>query len=142
MNGLIQARNLMRSSEQGIPERKHAVDAFVFAWRSEIREHFADEERLLLPLCSRPALGEQLLAEHRVLRALAERCEREPDVIAADTGLVQRVGQLLNDHIRWEERVFFEALQDDQPETLAALLEAVGHIHVQRPGSRPRESHR
>lgn len=138
MNGLIQARNLMRASEQGLPERRQAVDAFVCAWRSEIREHFDDEERLLLPLCSRPALRVQLIDEHRVLRTLAERCERQPDEIAADKGLVQRAGQLLNDHIRWEERVFFEALQADQPAGLAELLEAAGHIHVQRPGSRPR----
>lgn len=140
MSGLIQARNLQRSADGGAHERQGAVDAFVRAWEGEIRAHFEDEERLLLPLTGRPELRDRLLTEHDVLRSLAERCRREPEAIASDGAIMGRIGRMLHDHIRWEERVFFESIQRERPEELARLLREAERIERQRPGARPRFS--
>ena len=57
--------------------------------------------------------------------------------IEANTKLKQ-IGVRLHDHIRWEEREFFEAVQRDHPEALAALASEASSIEEQRPGSRAR----
>lgn len=138
MGGLVQARNLVRAAEGDAAARRRAVDDFVGVWRAEIRDHFDDEERLLLPLTGDAALRERLLAEHATLRDLAARCEGEPDAVAADAGLVRRIGELLHDHIRWEERVYFEAVQREHPDALAAMLGEAEQIEHRRPASRAR----
>lgn len=138
MGGLIQARNLKRAAGAGPAARRRAVDDFVRMWQTEIREHFDDEERLLLPLTRDPALRGRLVAEHDALRKLAARCEGDPRAVADDAALMERLGTLLHDHIRWEEREYFEAVQRDHPESLAALLGEAGSMEARRPGSRAR----
>lgn len=138
MGGLIQARSLRQAANRDRADRVIAVTSFLDVWRSEIRAHFDDEERLLLPLVGSPALRDRLLDEHAALRQLAERCERDPESAASDSELVREVGVQLHDHIRWEERVLFEAVQHDHPEALAALTSEAAIIEKQRPGSRAR----
>ena len=138
MGGLIQARSLRQAADLDRASRVRAIDGFLEAWRSEIRAHFDDEERLLLPLVSSPVLRERLLDEHGILRRLAEECERDPEAAANDTDLLRQIGVRLHDHIRWEEREFFEAVQRDHPEALAALASEASSIEEQRPGSRAR----
>ncbi|MFO0836132.1 MAG: hemerythrin domain-containing protein [Phycisphaerales bacterium] len=140
MGGLIQARNLQRAAELGQTDRTRAVAEFVAVWRAEIREHFDDEERLLLPLTRSEELRRRLLAEHGELRQLARKCENDPRTTASDPAMLRRLGTLLHDHIRWEERDFFEAVQRDHPEALAELVSEAGHIEARRPGSRARMS--
>ena len=138
MGGLIQARNLQRAADLGLAERGRAVEGFVGAWRTEIREHFHDEERLLLPITRSPELRRRLVREHVALRELAAACESDPQAVAADAGMVHRLGVLLHDHIRWEEREFFEAVQRDHPDKLSTLITEAGLIEQRRPGSRAR----
>ena len=138
MGGLIQARNLTMAADGDLAARTRAVEGFVNAWRTEIREHFGDEERLLLPLAGSPELRARLLSEHRDLRAFADRCETEPRAAAEDADFVRRLGSMLHDHIRWEERIFFEAVQREQPEALDRLTRAASQIEVNRPASRAR----
>jgi len=140
MSGLIQSRNLARAADADPGARRAAIAAFVEVWGSEIRDHFDDEERLLLPLTQDPALRERLLNEHRALRELAGRCADNPDDVAEDPALVRRIGSLLHDHIRWEEREYFEAIQRDHPEALAALEHEADRIEQNRPGARPRRT--
>ncbi len=136
MSGLIQARNLITASASDEPARRHALAEFLRVWREEISDHFLDEERMLLPLTSDPALRDRLLREHAALRSIAHRCESNP--AHADPATLRDLGALLHDHIRWEERIYFEALQKDHPEALAALHGDAHHIEQSRPGSRPR----
>lgn len=138
MGGLVQARSLRRAAEGDAAWRRAAVEAFVTAWSAELSPHFEDEERLLLPLIDEPAMRARLLDEHRRLRDLAERCSGDPDSVARDPDLLRRLGTLLHDHIRWEERVLFEAIQRDHPVPLAGLEAEAARIEERRPGSRAR----
>lgn len=140
MSGLIQARNLQRAAEAPTGARRHAIDEFLRLWHSEICEHFDDEERLLLPLTRSADLRDRLLSEHRVLRDLAADCERDPDATAAAPETMRRLGQFLHDHIRWEERVYFETIQREHPEALAALGSEAEKLETLRPGSSPRRA--
>jgi len=140
MGGLIQARRLRQAADLDRASRVRAIAGFLDAWRSEIGAHFEDEERMLLPLVRSPALRDRLLHEHSDLRRLAERCEREPEAAASDAELVRELGVKLHDHIRWEEREFFEAVQRDHPQALAALASEAAFIETHRPGSRARHN--
>lgn len=115
---LVQARAL-RLAAGGTPaeRRRHPLlataRAFLDFCERELRGHFDDEERVLLPRCRETDRegSERILAEHRELEgriasirsALAEGGDPAPAMAEA--------GQLLDDHVRYEERAFFEGVQ-------------------------------
>lgn len=120
--GLVLARRCRQAARPGAAVQPEAL------WR-ELREafaghlepHFQIEERHLLP--GLEAIGEASLAarirdEHAALRALR-------DAPAPDRAGLARFGELLEAHIRFEEREVFEATQDRLPApTLAAIAAA------------------
>jgi quercetin dioxygenase-like cupin family protein len=138
MGGLILARNLSRAAGLDASARRSAVDQFVMLWRTELDGHFEDEERLLLPLMTNQSDRDRLVAEHRELRSLAQRCEEDPAAFAEEPGELERAGRLLNDHIRWEERELFEQVQRDHPGVLDTMLGAADEIEHRRPGAKAR----
>lgn len=91
--GLVYARRLERGDSIG--------EEFARLWQDELDSHFDDEETLLGPLAT-DELSARLVAEHGAIRALAS------DLASAD--LVE-LGRRLGEHIRWEERVLFPAIE-------------------------------
>lgn len=92
-DGLILARAL----EEG---REGSESAAKEAWDLELKDHFAEEERLLIPLCSAD-LARRLRSEHQDI-------ERR---IQATPVVVRELGEVLAAHIRWEERELFPAIE-------------------------------
>ena len=91
------------------------------AFASHLEPHFAIEEEHLLPALEaigEPELAERIRAEHALLRArVAEG--------AGDREALAELGQLLDAHVRFEEREVFEATQHRLPDaTLRAIAEA------------------
>lgn len=86
----------------------------------ELEPHFRIEERFLAPALE--ALGEVQLVrrlddEHRALRAAVDG--------ARTAAGLERFGELLEEHIRWEERELFETAQQRLgAEALAAVAQA------------------
>ena len=140
MNGLVIARNLKRATTGSPQDRSRVVEEFLHAWHTEIAHHFDDEERLLLDLIDQVEIRNQLLGEHHVLRSLAARIQSDPPAAANEPALLKHVSQLLHDHIRWEERILFELVQQGHPEALDALLHEAQAIEQRRPLSRPRKT--
>lgn len=138
MGGLVQARRLRRAADGTASERRSAIDDFVALWSSEIRDHFDDEERLLLSLIDQPELRARLVHEHRVVRGLASLCESKPASAIIEPWLVRCLGDTLHDHIRWEERELFESIQRAHGGALRAMLGEAAAIERRRPGSRAR----
>lgn len=132
--GLVLAKRLRDAAGGGREKRQRALAAFTRAWSEELMGHFADEERIVGPLVSLE-MRNRLLAEHAQLRTLAG--EAAAPGAAEDQAFVERVGQTLHDHIRWEERELFEAAQETAPDALDALHPVIDDIHARRPGSRP-----
>ena len=120
--GLVQARHLIKSAGGSEVDRRTALREFSDAWVRDIATHFDDEERLL-PHLMDPADRQRMLDEHARLRELA--CEARTRRREVDPGpqWMQNLGQLLEAHIRWEERELFPAIQAtadaDRLETLA-----------------------
>lgn len=124
--GLVEARRL-RLAAAGREPLTEAVPIFLDAWAREIQPHFRLEEEVLLPELARCLQPEdplivRTLTEHVALR----RAVRELERIAEEDsrrGLAAWIGQALDDHIRFEERVLFPAVE----KALAGpLLEKLG----------------
>jgi iron-sulfur cluster repair protein YtfE (RIC family) len=111
-HGLVAARRL-RLAAQGKAPLEEAIEGFLTAWRTEIQPHFRAEEEILLPEFARAVAPDDPL----ILRALAEhvslrRAVRElQGADEAPRTLAAEIGQALDDHIRFEERVLFPAIE-------------------------------
>jgi hypothetical protein len=91
-----------------------AGDRFAAFWEPRGRRHFAIEERLLLPALP-TSDAEWADASARVLDD-HERIRRLADDLASARGgervaVARRLGELLHDHVRFEERHLFSLLE-------------------------------
>lgn len=83
-----------------------AVTGFLRKEKATLLRHFGDEERDLLPQLldfGEAALARRLVDDHRELEALMAQDE-DPQALA-------RLGRVLGEHVRFEERELFETLQ-------------------------------
>jgi hypothetical protein len=94
------ARRLRRANPDTLPAVREYLDTF---WVERGEEHFAAEERMLTPdVVDSDAWRDgvaRMLDEHEQIRALA--------VGARDVGTAHALGDLLHDHVRFEERELF-----------------------------------
>jgi hemerythrin-like domain-containing protein len=121
-DGLVQAVRLRRAAAGGDDSaRLAAASEFVEFFRNEERVHLRDEEEELFPLLLRhvqspPAPLREARAQHVQLEGLARKLE-----IAVAAGIVDRealaaAGELLDAHIRLEERQLFPLIEELVPE--------------------------
>jgi len=88
-------------------------------WKTHLLTHFETEEKYIFPILGKDNhLVEQALDEHGQLRTMFEQNE-------ADTDTLSQIESLLNDHIRFEERVLFNAIQEVASKEELKLLEEV-----------------
>ena len=89
----------------------------------EIRHHFAAEEAFVFPIAREitdlTLLVEELLAEHKHLRTEFEGAKAR----TLDGPRLRRFAESLSDHIRKEERLLFERMQQEIP---AQQMERIG----------------
>ncbi|MEX2350743.1 MAG: hemerythrin domain-containing protein [Flavobacteriaceae bacterium] len=103
--GLLLSWKIKKGFSLGIaPERiKKYTDWF---WENHLIPHFETEEKYLFPILGKDNhLVQQAIDEHRQLRTLFEE-----KIAVSDT--LSKIEILLNDHIRFEERVLFQAIQE------------------------------
>jgi len=112
-DALVEARRLRRAADG--PEAAAATSAFLRFFAAETVQHFREEEELLFPLAvgfdeAHEPLVRALL-EHQRLHALVA----ELDARVADGGPVsgemRELGELLEAHVRHEERVLFPLIE-------------------------------
>jgi mannose-6-phosphate isomerase-like protein (cupin superfamily) len=112
-HALVQARRLRRAAPGSEDERRAAAAAFVEFFRSDSVRHFREEEELLFPLLDPPPpLVERLLVEHVRLHSLSRRMEQGETKAAT----LKEAGELLEAHVRAEERELFPLLEESVPE--------------------------
>lgn len=133
--GLLRAFFIRQALRTGSGlEHQAAVTREFF--RTDLVPHFRAEEDVLFPLLA-PLLGdevsliEELLAEHREMEALTEALDGSTERLAA-------YAELLDRHIRTEERRLFERYQDrvpvaDRPAIEARLREALARAGKPEP---------
>jgi hemerythrin-like domain-containing protein len=109
-----------------------AAEAFLDFWVSDGRAHFRVEEEVLLPGWAMhakvdPAEVHRMLDEHLSIRREALRLEAGEATLEDARAL----GNLLHDHVRFEERQLFPRIEADLDDAdlsrLAAAIEAAEH---------------
>lgn len=116
---LIQALWLRRRAGEA-----PAAGAFLEFYRDELEGHMADEEDVVLPAAEGvdPAGAARIREEHGRLRTLAASLADTLAGGGSTAAGMEELARLLHDHVRYEERVFFMALQDAlSAEALAAM---------------------
>jgi hypothetical protein len=112
---LVQALALRRAAQSSSPAAvRTALDAYLRFHAGEIRGHMADEEDVLLPLGggADPAGAERIVAEHREIEALTTSLRETLTTGADPRATLHALGELLDDHVRFEERAFFTRVQE------------------------------
>jgi hypothetical protein len=128
MAGLVLARNLRRGADADTRGREALRHLLADEWTRTLQPHFADEERILPALLRDQHAERRLVAEHAELRTLI-----------LGGGSLTACANLLEAHIRWEEREVFEAVQAAWGDGgLAHLVADADAIEAARPGSRAR----
>lgn len=113
--GLILARALQHGQESASDDARQA-------WDRELRDHFDEEVRLLSPLMNE-AQRSRMVQEHREIEQL----------IASLPQSMAKLGDLLHDHIRWEERELFPWIETHASAAqLANLAKAAEPMEVRR----------
>lgn len=78
-------------------------------WDNSLDEHFINEEKLFLPLLDEEKLTTRFLDEHKQINDLVLKIKSS----SKDLHLhAFELSKLINDHIRFEERIFFPWLED------------------------------
>jgi mannose-6-phosphate isomerase-like protein (cupin superfamily) len=118
-HSLVQARRLRTGA--GGPDSEAVAAAFVGFFSQESVRHFRDEEELFFPaLVESDEAREPLiraLLEHQRLHALVGRLAGQLEGRAADPMLMRELAELLEEHIRFEERQLFPLLEQVMPTT-------------------------
>lgn len=100
---LVMAKRL-RSAGDDPTALSQLADAFNASFAAELEPHFCAEEARLLPLLAaagETALVDRTRREHAEMRALAAEIRR------GTAGSLRPLGQLLEAHVRFEERELF-----------------------------------
>jgi hypothetical protein len=115
---LIHALGLRRAAESHPVSRSTGAvataEAFLAFYDQEMLAHMADEEEALLPVSERvdPENVQRLRAEHDDLCERAAALRQALEDGDDPRPLMGALGQRLHDHVRFEERVFFESVQE------------------------------
>lgn len=133
--GLVQAQRLIKAADGDAAARREALSGFLAAWQSEIAEHFADEEQLLPDLMDSEQL-DRLRHDHERLRSHADQGNDRGAEDDPGAEWCREVGSTLNDHIRWEERSLFPAIEKTASnESLEQLEARTRELEARRPRS-------
>jgi hemerythrin-like domain-containing protein len=126
-HALVAAQQLRRASESTATD---ARDRFRDYWDQEGREHFREEEEILLPMCApfvdpEHRLVLKVLSDHVRIRHLAGEATASS---APPLSVLHDLGHQLEQHVRLEERELFPLIERSLPEEqLARLVELLAH---------------
>ncbi|MFD3003223.1 hemerythrin domain-containing protein [Pontibacter toksunensis] len=134
--GLLTARLLQHGAPpyKGMPTTATAKREYVLQFYKEhLQPHFQLEETTVFALAITASdilaqQARQLQAEHRQLEQLIQALPEATDTALPDK--LHEVGQLLEQHIRQEERVFFEQMQQELPKDELQRLEKQVKHHL------------
>ena len=136
--GLVQARRLRRAAtgdEANMPEE--TAEAFLEFWQEGTTTHFREEEEVLLPVLARyreDLLGREpvveMLLQHARIRGLVMGLSDEVKGGSVRLETLGSIGELLETHIRLEEREVFSTIEETLPEE--ALREVADRLEAKK----------
>ncbi len=130
-HGLVWARRLEKAAKEQNSESasKELVDGFLVFWESDLYHHFRKEEDLLFPVYFTCAEGPtdsvmETLRQHVVIRGKIFQLQEAAKSELVSTELLKETSELLNAHVRFEERTLFEEIQENCSEVQLRKLAA------------------
>jgi len=141
---LVQARRLRRAATgEEAPPLEETAEAFLEFWQEGTTAHFREEEEVLLPVLTRyggEVGGEpvaEMLAQHAQIRGLVMKLSDEFRNEALRPETLGGIGELLEAHIRLEEREVFPKIEEVLAEE--GLKEVADRLKVReaRPQAEP-----
>ncbi len=125
-NGLLAALLLKKGIAKGASI--NIMSAFILdLWNNDLNEHFKNEEMFLVPALKKTVfdetLSQKLLHEHNQIRSYIATIQKGLATIPT----IQSFANLLEEHIRFEERIYF----NEAEKALSELqLQSIGlHLH-------------
>jgi quercetin dioxygenase-like cupin family protein len=126
-HALVEARRLGRAAGGSVDDRRAQAERFLRFYSTDSIRHFREEEERLFPTLA-GAEGEaadlvvQALVEHQRIHALAARLERDVAAGKPQADVMTELAELLQAHVRLEERRLFPLIEEAVPEgTLAEI---------------------
>ena len=114
-HALVEARRLPRAADAADPERRRAATSFLRFFSTETLRHFRQEEEQLFPTLVGESTGDDLLVrallEHQRIHALVGRLQAEVSAGGGDASTMRELGELLEAHVRLEERRLFPLIE-------------------------------
>jgi hemerythrin-like domain-containing protein len=124
-HALVQARQLRRAADGDTTARRTATASFLRFFSMENVRHFRQEEERLFPALVDLAAAEELLIkallDHQRLHVLVARLDKDLNRGATDSALMRELADLLENHIRLEERRLFPLAEELVPEALGSF---------------------
>lgn len=145
-HGLVQARRLQRAASGETGDLTEAARTFLKFWREETSTHFRKEEEVLLPVLARNGVAPdreslaEMLAQHARIRGLVMQLGDEVTDRAVRSETLRGLGEMLEAHIRLEERRVFPMIEEALTEE--ALAEVAAQLVAAEAGSGDGESGR
>ena len=120
-NGLMQALRLRHAADGDASARLATAREFVEFFRNEERVHLRDEEEELFPLLlrhvpSQPAPLREARVQHVQLQGFARKLDIAVAAGTVDRETLEEAGELLDAHIRLEERQLFPLIEELVPD--------------------------
>jgi quercetin dioxygenase-like cupin family protein len=135
-DALVAARRLRRAADGTEPAA--AAAAFLAFFAAETVGHFRQEEELLFPQVvdrdETQALVVEALVQHQRLHAFAAQLRRDLAAGSTDPVVMRELGQLLEAHVRLEERRLFPLIEELLGENLDGLDLTVREADTERSG--------
>jgi quercetin dioxygenase-like cupin family protein len=113
---LARARELRRAAAGDDAARAQASARFALGFALEIARHFREEEELVFPLLAGQEAAQDVLARAALQHA------RIRQLVGAGGEELEELADLLEAHVRLEERALFELLQELVPEERLVAL--------------------
>jgi hypothetical protein len=136
-DALMHAQRLRRAGAATLDGRtQDAVTLFLEFYDDALLAHIADEEELLLPrtAAADPPAAERIRAEHRELHGLVAALRAAGAKGTDPRPLLGEIGELIDDHVRFEERAYFMTVQARLDE---GALGELGRLLLERRATRP-----
>ena len=106
-DGLLFAWKIKEGMKKNVSAERLKKFTFWF-WQQHIKPHFYQEEKILSPhLSANDPLLQRMNREHGYIREFILNLDKE-----AEIQTFKQLTDLLNDHIRFEERVLFKFIED------------------------------
>jgi iron-sulfur cluster repair protein YtfE (RIC family) len=129
-HALAQARKLHLAAASGTEQRGIAAREFIDFFRQDTLEHFRNEEETIFPLVVEEEEAEaplaRLMNEHLRIHGLVRTLTIEIEADDPQQATLEGLSDLLEAHIRFEEKTFFPLVERLAPSALAVLFSERG----------------